>query len=432
MISYHFPPMGGAGVQRTTKFVKNLPAMGWTPIVLTVNNPLYSMYDETLCAEIPQYVEIIKSDEWLPNQQFSVLRTRLRRENSQIDNQNIHPHAQRMSFKQSVRYLFRELSRLIIPDIHIAWIVSAVLKGLQICRYCKPDIIYATAPPHSTLLSAYLISKLTDIPYVVDFRDAWTLYPDRIGTKKAKIEGMLERQIIASANQVIYATNTMKDDYEHALPERKHKFCLINNGYDESDFVNLDPLSLPSISIVYMGRVSPERKLNYFLLALKKIAAKRKDAHFKVKIYFVGEVYINHHMYIKQLGLDDMVEFVGYLPHREALSYALGADLLLLLGSGDPAEMTGKIFEYLRTCRPIFAVVPQAGMAAAVIRQTGHGIVAQYDNVEEIAAKLDVVLDRDYLQQWHASMRIDNNVLQYERVHQARMLAQILDSVVHE
>ena len=35
-VSYPFPPVGGAGVQRTTKFVKYLSEFGWLPSVLTV------------------------------------------------------------------------------------------------------------------------------------------------------------------------------------------------------------------------------------------------------------------------------------------------------------------------------------------------------------------------------------------------------------
>ena len=29
IISYYFPPVGGAGVQRVLKFVKYLPQVGW-------------------------------------------------------------------------------------------------------------------------------------------------------------------------------------------------------------------------------------------------------------------------------------------------------------------------------------------------------------------------------------------------------------------
>src|SRR5581483_9788229 len=45
LVAYQFPPVGGAGVQRVTKFVKYLPRHGWDVSVLTVANPSVPLYD---------------------------------------------------------------------------------------------------------------------------------------------------------------------------------------------------------------------------------------------------------------------------------------------------------------------------------------------------------------------------------------------------
>src|SRR5262245_20547383 len=52
-VAYEFPPVGGAGVQRTTKFVKYLPEFGWDVSVLTVANPSVPLLDHSLADEIP-------------------------------------------------------------------------------------------------------------------------------------------------------------------------------------------------------------------------------------------------------------------------------------------------------------------------------------------------------------------------------------------
>src|SRR5438552_4094554 len=52
-ISYPFPPVGGAGVQRTVKFVKYLGEHGWQPSVLTVANPSVPVLDYSLAADVP-------------------------------------------------------------------------------------------------------------------------------------------------------------------------------------------------------------------------------------------------------------------------------------------------------------------------------------------------------------------------------------------
>src|SRR5947208_870147 len=66
-VSYLFPPVGGAGVQRAAKFVKYLPECGWTPSVLTVANPSVPVFDESLTAEIPAQVIIRRAPTWEPS-----------------------------------------------------------------------------------------------------------------------------------------------------------------------------------------------------------------------------------------------------------------------------------------------------------------------------------------------------------------------------
>ncbi len=67
-VSYYFPPSGGPGVQRTLKFVKYLPENGWAPTVLTVD-PQYASYpdlDDTLAADVPDSLVVIKTRSWDP------------------------------------------------------------------------------------------------------------------------------------------------------------------------------------------------------------------------------------------------------------------------------------------------------------------------------------------------------------------------------
>jgi hypothetical protein len=54
VVAYVFPPAGGAGVQRVTKFVKYLPEFGWDCSVLTVANPSVPVFNETLARDVPE------------------------------------------------------------------------------------------------------------------------------------------------------------------------------------------------------------------------------------------------------------------------------------------------------------------------------------------------------------------------------------------
>ena len=73
IITYYWPPSGGAGVQRWLKFVKYFRDFGIEPIVYTAENPNYPILDESLENEIPKGIEILRLPIWEPNNLLSFL-----------------------------------------------------------------------------------------------------------------------------------------------------------------------------------------------------------------------------------------------------------------------------------------------------------------------------------------------------------------------
>src|SRR4051794_23942613 len=67
LVAYNFPPVGGAGVQRPVKWVKNLRHFGWDVTVLTAENPSVPTRDESLLADIPDDVLVIRARTWEPH-----------------------------------------------------------------------------------------------------------------------------------------------------------------------------------------------------------------------------------------------------------------------------------------------------------------------------------------------------------------------------
>lgn len=63
IITYYWPPSGGAGVQRWLKFCKYLPEFGIEPIVLTVDAEYasYAQIDESLKAEVSKDLSVYKT-----------------------------------------------------------------------------------------------------------------------------------------------------------------------------------------------------------------------------------------------------------------------------------------------------------------------------------------------------------------------------------
>lgn len=60
IITYYWPPSGGAGVQRWLKMAKYLRKFGWEPIIYTPENPEYPVLDTSLENEVPQGIKVIR------------------------------------------------------------------------------------------------------------------------------------------------------------------------------------------------------------------------------------------------------------------------------------------------------------------------------------------------------------------------------------
>ena len=59
IITYYWPPSGGAGVQRWLKFSKYLREYGWEPVIYTPANPEAPAIDTSLESDIPEGITVI-------------------------------------------------------------------------------------------------------------------------------------------------------------------------------------------------------------------------------------------------------------------------------------------------------------------------------------------------------------------------------------
>ncbi|MDO8897205.1 MAG: glycosyl transferase family 1, partial [Bacteroidales bacterium] len=73
IITYYWPPSGGAGVQRWLKFVKYLRETGYEPVVYTPLNPEIPYRDDTLLADISSETEVIGIKIFEPYQLYNLL-----------------------------------------------------------------------------------------------------------------------------------------------------------------------------------------------------------------------------------------------------------------------------------------------------------------------------------------------------------------------
>ena len=406
LIAYHFPPLGGGGVFRTLKFTKYLPEFGYQPYILTVKNPMYREKDPTLVEEIPMEAEIHRT--------FSFEHRILR----------------------APRLLNINLKWFYMPDQNVGWLPFGVSSGAKIVRKENIDLIYATSPIWTSLLIGLFIKKKTKKPLVVDFRDPWVenfsiIYPTKF---HEHIDRMMEKMVLTQADYVVVATDSIKNNLIRKYPFITSRIETITNGFDPADFEGLKTSKKSDkFTITYVASIYDLLTAKPFLTALKEFVEEKKEFKEKVEVVFVGNCGKETPQLVRQLGLEENVRFIGYVPHKKSLEFMMNSQVLLLLitleGSKGEGILTVKLFEYLASRKPIVAIAPENGLAANVIKSLNAGIVISPGNVQRIKKAI-----ANYYEQWaegklSAAKDITSNIEPYSRKFLTGKLADIFDKL---
>lgn len=400
IISYYFPPSGGPGVQRVLKFVKYLPLYGWEPIVLTVKDGDFPARDESLLKEIPDNIKVYRTHIFEPYNLYRKLTGRSKSSAIDVDNIN---KGKKKSFSERLSEFVR--STFFIPDARRFWYKYAVAEGKKIIDNENPDVIFSSSPPYTCALIAmrlkqYANKKGKHIPWVSDFRDAWTGYlttPDRWFIP-ACIDKKYERDTLKNADAVTMAANGIKEDFGIKYPviSKDKSYVLIRNGFDSDDYklFNGNKLKNNKFTIVYTGSMYGKRNPYFLLDTLAEPALLNLIDKDKLKILFVGRCGAEIQNYIDNSKLKESIELIPYVPHSESVKYLINADAMLLLIDEDKYSkmiLSGKVFEYLGasliTGKPIIAIAPE-GEAADLIRETSAGDIIHHNDTKALKEAL--------------------------------------------
>ena len=405
MIAHDFPPEGNAGVYRPLRFVRSLPKFGWQPTVVSLAVNSYERYDPQLLAAVPATTKIIRVENHDPWRSFQHWRARrLERSLSGASNEKIqqvnsvHEKSARVFLREVVRNVE---ARIYHPDPEMGWIRPAVKATLRICAESRPDVIWATAAPVSSFVVARRVSESTGIPYVLDFRDSWTItyneFEDRRPLWAKQYEHRRMYRLIQGAKSVVFRFRAEAEcywrAYEGAL--QASKIYIIPNGYEGSinEFV---PPERQKCQILYTGTLSDYR-YDTLLQALQILKETRSEVAEQLHFHFVGEGADALAKAAANVGVSTMITTQGPTSHEEVTKLSKEAHALLILGR--PANMRGyelfaaaKLFGYLKLGMPIIGVLPK-DETKNVLLQLDVPTVADVDCVPEIVAVLCFLRD---------------------------------------
>lgn len=433
IITYYWPPCGGAGVQRWLKFSKYLPELGWEPFVLTVD-PEYAEFpaiDRSLEAEVHPSVRVYKTKaiNWFRLFSSSVKADQKQPGSSGEGSRDSTKTGAVTGIDSSHLSLMTRISRFIrgnffIPDPRRGWNRYAIRMASKLIREEGISYVVTTSPPHSTQLTGLrLKEKFPHIKWIADLRDPWTgiyYYNMFSHTPLAtRLDSLYEKRVLREADRLITVGNSLGKEFANRGGVSPEKIEVLSNGFDRTDFPPLrETEQEPAIS--YVGSLTSHYPLEGFINALGIIPDEIPVGGIRFTGNIPGEI---KEKLENGISADKLI-FSPYAAHNEAITAMSASSILLIVipqHPGNKAIITGKLFEYLATGNHVLCIGPSDGDAAEIIKRSGQGKTFEYTDERGIAA---------FIKEKIREPRSKNDFsLKYERKSVTEDLARILEQL---
>jgi glycosyltransferase involved in cell wall biosynthesis len=323
-----------------------------------------------------------------------------------------------------------------LPDRWVSWWLGAVPTGIRLVRKYRPELIWSTYPIAAAHLIGLTLHRLTGIPWIADFRDSMTEqeYPSDPTTRS--VYRWIEQRTVRYCSKAVFTTPGALRMYAQRYPEiPRSRWAIIANGYDEEDFIAVEQIigqpclpDRPTV-LVHSGILYPsERDPSAFFAALKDLRQNGKISAAKVQVILRGSGSEDYYRrQLSEYGIEDIVILKEPIPYHAALEEMIRADGLLIFQAANcNHQIPAKIYEYLRTRRPIFAMTDAQGDTAAVLQDAGIATMTPLDSKERIADDLIDFLAK--VRAGIAPVAKDRDVERYSRRSQTGEFARLLQS----
>jgi glycosyltransferase involved in cell wall biosynthesis len=428
-LAYYFPPIGGAGAQRSLKFVRYLPDFGYDAEVITGPGELEGRWtptDTSLAEEVPPNTHVRR----VPGPE---------------------PTASEGWSSRLERWL----------GVRSAWSSWWVREATRIARQSSDfEVILASMSPYDSAEAAARVAKAAGKPWIAGLRDPWALdemmvFPSSLHRRR---ELRRMRKLLASAAAIVTTTPEAATAVKEAFPELASKpIVAIPNGFDANDFEEPVPVRDDGVfRIVHTGYLHTElgrqqrrraalrrflggetrgvdimtRSHVYLLQAISRLIAEDASLADRIELHLAGVLSASDR---EVAALSPVVRLAGYVSHAESIRLMRSADLLFLPMQNLPrgrrsTTVPGKTYEYLASGRPILAAIPD-GDAREILHAAGNAVICWPDDVAGMVDGL-----RAQIQQWSegrpAPAPAPEVLARFERRKLTEDLARALDDVL--
>lgn len=427
IVSFHFPPYQTIGAIRVGKLAKFLIEQGWEIRVLTA--------DQTGACGLPLEVpeeQVIRTP-WIDIDHVFSRRTVLSRLGFPPPAIAADPPPDGGAFDAGFSGRFRHLLHKVFftmahwPDRHIGWAPYAIRAGDALLTTWRPDVIFASSPPPTTLLVANTLARRHTLPWIADFRDPWVDNPYYEHPRwRYYIERAWEKAVVGRSAGIVSVSPVVFDQFNKKFDKPG---VLAMNGFDPSDYpaasdppeIAGQPLRIVFTGHIYSGYSDP----TILFQAIRDMGADGRQ----IRVEFYGTCCDTLLPLAEKIGISPSVITHAAVSHQEALEIQMGADVLLSLqwiNEKEISRIAAKVFEYMGARRPILAIGYPRGPVVGLLASRAAGFVC--DNAAAITV---------HLRHWLAQKRdggipplTDSAVAGLTRVEQFALVEQLMSQSI--
>ena len=264
-------------------------------------------------------------------------------------------------------------------------------------RSARFDLVHACSPPDFLLL-AMLPLRRQGTRFIFDHHD---LTPELFASRFGRPGGLVHRATLL-AEQVAFrladVVLSVNDSYRAVALTRGRRnpddVHVVRTGPDLTKFAPTAPE--PALKrgkpylLSYVGVMGPQDGVDHAVRALAALRRRRDDWH--AVFMGDGEMLAEMQALAAELGLDDVVEFAGWVEHDYVGRVLSTSDVCLAPDPKNPLNDVSsmiKISEYMAMGRPMVSY----DLRESRIGAGDAAVFAAADDVDDFAAKIDELLD---------------------------------------
>jgi glycosyltransferase involved in cell wall biosynthesis len=282
----------------------------------------------------------------------------------------------------------------IIKKIYL--VIKGVINAIKIIRQEKNadsvDCILLYSNSIINIFSFYIVSLFLGIIFVQEKNE----YP--FIQKKKSLFGRIYAFLYVNiayklCDGMMIETNTLIEYYKTKI-RKNTKICRVPMTIDTERFEGRQEHIKENRYIAYCGNMEKQEGVSELIDAFHLISTKFND----VKLYLIGspannKQFESYKQKVKEYHLEDRVVFTGRVKSDEVPDYLCNATVLALARRKTiqaEGSLPSKVGEYLSTSNPV--VVTINGEITDYLEDGVSAFLAEPDNIESFAAKLDFVL----------------------------------------